>query len=82
MIDKTFVSTMSIEEKKRIYNEAKALERKGLIDDGKRLMRTIPIRPELANGFKRIIGIERLRAIGFNFDDAVKMYGEEWLWND
>lgn len=70
---------MSLEERKRIYHEAKALERKGLIEESKRLMKKIPMNPEMANGFKQLFGLDRLRVIGFNFDDAVKMYGEEWL---
>ncbi|MBQ7262857.1 MAG: hypothetical protein IJR14_03965 [Synergistaceae bacterium] len=79
MLDKTFVSTMPLEERKRIFRKAKELESQGLMEEGDRLMMTIPIRPELADGFKKLIGMERLRAIGFNFADAVKMYGEEWL---
>ena len=76
---KGFVSTMSIEEKERIFDEALALEEKGLIEESKRLMKTIPINPELANGFKKCFGMPLLHSIGFNFADAVKMYGEDWL---
>ena len=54
---------MSIEEKERIFDEAKALEAKGLIEESERLMNTIPINPELANNFKRVFGIERNRNI-------------------
>ena len=80
MLDKTFVSTMPLEERKRIFRKAKELESQGLMEEGDRLMMTIPIRPELADGFKKLIGMERLRAIGFNLADAVKMYGEGWLY--
>ena len=38
-----FVSTMSIEEKERIFDEAKALEAKGLIKESEQLMNTIPM---------------------------------------
>ena len=55
MID-GFVSTMSLEEKERIFDEAIVLEEKGLFEESKRLMKTIPINPELANGFKNYFG--------------------------
>ena len=79
LLPKDFVSTMSDEEKNRIINEADLLEERGEKEAAHRLMNTIPMNPILADGMKKVGGIQRLRDMGFNLNDAVKLFGEGWL---
>ena len=79
LLPKDFVSTMSNEEKSRIIDEADLLEERGEKEAANRLMNTIPMNPILADGMKKVGGIQRLRDMGFNLNDAVKLFGEGWL---
>lgn len=79
LLPKDFVSTMSDEEKSRIIDEADLLEERGEKEAAHRLMNTIPMNPILADGMKKVGGIQRLRDMGFNLNDAVKLFGEGWL---
>lgn len=74
-----FVSTMSIEDRKRIMNEARILEEKGDSEGAASLRKNIPIDPKLANELKKIVGFKMLQNLGYNFSDVVKVYGENWL---
>ena len=76
---RTFVSTMPLEEMERIMGEADALEACGDKKGAQRLRLTVPLNPKVANEFKRILGLQALIDVGLNLDDAVAMYGKDWL---
>jgi len=79
LLPKDFVSTMSDEEKDRIMDEADVLDERGEKEAANRLRNTIPMNPILADGMKKVGGIQKLKDIGFNLNDAVKLFGEGWL---
>lgn len=79
LLPKDFVSTMSDEEQDRIMDEADALEMSGDKEGAERLWLSLPIDPILADGMKRISGVQKLKDMGFNLNDAVKLFGEGWL---
>lgn len=74
-----FVSTMPINEQKRIMDEADVQEQLGDIETAEKLRLQIPLQPKLANEFKKILGLQALTEIGFNLEDAVIAYGSDWL---
>lgn len=79
LLPKDFVSTMSDEEQDRIMDEAYALEDRGEKEEADRLWRTLPVDPIFADGIKRTLGIGILKQGGYNLNDAVKLFGQEWL---
>ena len=79
LLPKDFVSTMSDEEMDRIMDEADALDERGEKEAATCLRKTIPMNPILADGMKRVLGIQKMKDWGYNLNDAVKLFGEGWL---
>jgi hypothetical protein len=57
-----------------------------LFDEGKdeeasRMLRSVPLKPELAKIFKDVYGADYLAGSGFNLLEADKTYGKDWLYN-
>lgn len=76
------VSTMSMERRREIVKEAEILMKQGRKEEGYDLIhRLIPMNPMLANDFKHWLKIspKKMLAEGYNLDDAVAAYGEQWL---
>ena len=44
-----------------------------------RILRTVPVYPEVARGAKELMGKERLLKSGFNLVEAERAYGKDWL---
>lgn len=71
---------MTIERKREIVKEAGSLIKQGKKREGYDMInRLIPMSPMMADDFKRFMGLDFMRECGFNLDDAVEAYGEEWL---
>ena len=78
-MDKTFVSTMPMERRKEIGKKAAAAIRAGDMNLAISLAKQVPLPLSTAELLKADWGIERLKEAGFNLDDAVAAYGQEWL---
>ena len=78
LLPKDFVSTMSDEDKDKIMDEADALDERGEKEAANCLRNTIPMNPILADGMKKVVGIHKLKDLGFNLNDAVILFGEGW----
>ncbi len=73
------MSTMTIDERRRIAHEAMEWRVKGNEEKYREVLRGIPMTPAFADGLKKIVGVNALLDVGINLDDAVEAYGEEWL---
>ncbi len=74
-----FQSTMSMEQRKDIYRQFVAAKHAGNNKLAEQLAMQIPLSLPMARVLKADWGIERLKQSGFNLDDAVAAYGEDWL---
>ncbi len=76
------MSTITMERRREIIREAEALIKQGRKQEGRDLvLRLTPMNPVLANDFKRWLKVSPKQMLdeGFNLDDAVAVYGEQWL---
>lgn len=74
-----FQSTMSKERRKEITNQALAAFKRGNKELAYKITMQIPLDLPMARVLKADWGVERLKNFGFNLDDVVAAYGEEWL---
>jgi hypothetical protein len=72
-------STMSKEDRHKIYNEYAAARDAGDMDKAYSIASRLPLHPGLARVGKKIFGIKYLKEEGFNLKDAVNEFGKEWL---
>ena len=79
MNQKSWESSMSLEETKRVLAEVNRLEAMGDEEGAYRLSLTLPMKPSLADDIKRLNGIQWLIDGGYNLTDAVRKFGQEWL---
>ena len=74
-----FKSTMSKERRQEIASQVAAAFKAGDSDLAGKIAMQIPLPLTMATVLKADWGIERLKSSGFNLDDAVAAYGEDWL---
>lgn len=75
----SFVSTMSDERRKELRSEAIAAMKAGNMDLARKIAMKVPLSLPMANVLKQDWGIKRMLEVGCNLDDAVAIYGKEWL---
>jgi hypothetical protein len=72
---------MTDDEKIRTTYKAALLSDEGKEEEASRLLRSVPLQPELAKIFKDVYGADYLANSGFNLLEADKVYGKDWLYN-
>jgi hypothetical protein len=70
---------MTDHESLRISLRAYELRDEGKIEEARALEKTIPMPPWAAEVFKKRMGLEYLLGMGWNMEDVVAAYGQEWL---
>jgi hypothetical protein len=70
---------MTDHEALRISIRAYELEDEGKIEEARALHKTIPMPPWMAAVFKKRMGLDFLLEMGWNMEDVVAAYGQEWL---
>ena len=76
---KEWTSSMSIEETRKILEEARTLKKLGKNEEAEELQLKIPLDPGYADDIKRLEGIQFLIDGGFNLTDAINKFGENLL---
>jgi hypothetical protein len=70
---------MTLDEKTEIALRAAELKKAGKLEEGSKLMRSIPLPPYLAKLAKEALGSEGLIESGFNLSEAEAEFGNDWL---
>ena len=70
---------MTLHEQLQIGVESIELRKQGKIEEARRLARTAPLAPHLADCVKRYLGAEALLSMGWNLAEAEQEYGPDWL---
>lgn len=70
---------MTLEEKIALIDAADAAEEEGNLDLADRLLRQVPLAPNLARGLIESIGLDAVLAGGANLSEAEDYYGKDWL---
>ena len=73
------MSLMTLEEKVALLDAAQAAEDAGDDERAKKLLRQIPLSPNLARGLLESQGLDAALAAGFNLSEAEAHYGSAWL---
>ena len=74
-----FKSTMSDERRREIAAQVIEAMNAGDKERANEIAKQIPLPLPMANVLKADWGVENLKNSGFNLDDAVAAYGEDWL---
>jgi hypothetical protein len=75
-------STMSKEERSKIYGQYVIARDAGDMDKAYAILGRIPLLPGLARVGKEALGIRYMQESGFNLADAVNEFGSKWLNED
>ena len=67
------------EKLEELRNAINIAEANGDKEERGRILRTVPVYPEVARGAKELMGKERLLKSGFNLVEAERAYGKDWL---
>ena len=67
------------EKLKELRNAINIAEANGDEEERRRILRTVPMYPQVARGLKESMGKERLLESGFNLVEAERAYGKDWL---
>jgi hypothetical protein len=70
---------MSKEEQNQILTKAIQAKISGNNEEAKRLLRLLPVSPDLAMDFKNSLGAEALRRMDLNYSEVEAKYGPDWL---
>jgi len=71
--------TMTLDEKLSISNRAFSMIEAGNEEEGRRLLRTAPMPPYLAQVAKKTMGADFLIQGGYNLSEAEAKFGKNWL---
>jgi hypothetical protein len=71
---------MTDDEKVLTMYNAVMLYEEGKDEEASRLIRSVPLEPEMAKIFKKIYGPDFVANGGFNLFEVEKAYGKEWLY--
>ena len=71
---------MTKDEKINILMEVARLKNEGKEAEASKLMKTFPLKPEMAQIFKEVYGSEFLIEYGYNISEAEAKYGKDWLY--
>ena len=74
-----FKSTMSDERRREIAAQVSEAIKAGDKERAAEIAKQMPLPLPMARVLKADWGVERLKNAGFNLDDAVAAYGEDWL---
>jgi len=66
-------------EEEKIFDQVNDAIAADNIAEATRLMKMLPMQPELAKAAKEVLGVDYLRQSGFNLTAAEKEYGTDWL---
>lgn len=66
-------------EQEKIFDQVNNAIEADNIAEATRLMKLLPVQPELAKAAKETLGADYLRQSGFNLTAAEKEYGTDWL---
>jgi hypothetical protein len=66
------------EKKTPLYKANKAMAA-GNMDEAFKYMKQLPVPPELADGFKEVLGVDFLVREGFNLSEVEEKYGRAWF---
>jgi hypothetical protein len=70
---------MSLDERSKISQKARELEKAGKYEEAMAMSKTRPLSPYLAKILKEKVGVEYLRKSGWNLAEAEAEFGPDWL---
>ncbi|MDR1230051.1 MAG: hypothetical protein LBK61_01480 [Spirochaetaceae bacterium] len=70
---------MTDEERMAIATRSGELLMENRIEEADAVFKTLPLAPEHAMLWKKYVGVESLKAAGWDLSDAEKRYGKGWL---
>jgi hypothetical protein len=71
---------MTFEEKIQTAYQSVLLRQKGEREEATKLLRSVPLQPEIAKIGKDVYGADFLIEGGYNLLEANEVYGEDWLY--
>jgi hypothetical protein len=71
---------MTLKEKTLTMYKATQLLDEGKRDEASKLIRSVPLKPEIAKSAKEVYGSSFLIEGGYNLLEANETYGEDWLY--
>lgn len=70
---------MTFEEKMKLNDIARQLEKEGKLEEAFNISMKIPLAPYLAKAAKEVYGVEYIKNSGFDLSEAEAEYGKDWL---